>query len=512
MIALYARQSVERENSVSIQTQLAYCRTALGPDVPEEELVCYTDEGWSGGTTNRPAFAKLMADIAQGRIQKVVTYKLDRISRSLSDFVGILAQFQAHYVEFVSSQECFDTASLYGDLILKILMVFAEFERTSIINRVRDAYAKRTDMGLYMGGRRPYGFCLQDTVEGGIPTKAYVPIPEEAAVVQFLFAQYAQPNMTLYKLLDRLSENTAVSGTSRSWSTAKLRAILINPLYAAADAALYQYFDSHRVRMVDGPAVYDGTRAARLYGRSTHDRTLPDWSDMKLVLLRHAGLVPSAVWLACQHKLAANKQAGNSLSNQTSRLAGLVVCGRCGRTMTTIKSRRKDETCRRFFQCTGHTHAQSCPGIGLPIYAEDLEALANRHIAARLHGMGELLVPQMPTTSDPAAPLRTRMQEIQCQQRQLGELLLSPAMSPELLAIANRQAASLAEDRYRVEAALREHARQDAAHAPRFRLASLWDTASFDQRKAVARLLLAGVVIQPGGGCTFLWQTSVAPP
>ena len=85
---------------------------------------------------NRDGFQKMMGLVRQGKVSKVIVYKLDRISRSLSDFMNILQEFKEHKVEFVSSQEAFDTSSPYGDLIVKILMVFAEFERTSIINRV----------------------------------------------------------------------------------------------------------------------------------------------------------------------------------------------------------------------------------------------------------------------------------------------------------------------------------------------------------------------------------------
>ena len=81
----------------------------------------------------------------------------------------------------MSSQEAFDTSSPYGDLIVKILMVFAEFERTSIINRVSQAYLHRSEMGFYMGGRRPYGFQLVPTVIHNVKTKKLDPIPSEAS-------------------------------------------------------------------------------------------------------------------------------------------------------------------------------------------------------------------------------------------------------------------------------------------------------------------------------------------
>ena len=152
MLALYARKSVERENSISCETQIEYCRMMIRPEERGEKVVTFIDNGYSGGNMNRDGFQKMMGLVRQGKVSKVIVYKLDRMSRSLSDFMNILQEFKENKVEFVSSQEAFDTSSPYGDLIVKILMVFAEFERTSIINRVSQAYLHRSEMGFYMGG------------------------------------------------------------------------------------------------------------------------------------------------------------------------------------------------------------------------------------------------------------------------------------------------------------------------------------------------------------------------
>ena len=127
VIILYARKSVERENSISCETQLEYCRSVIKPDEREEKIITFVDNGFSGGNVNRDGFQKMMKLVRQGKVKKVIVYKLDRISRSLSDFVNILQEFKEHKVEFVSSQESFDTSSPYGEMIVKLLMVFAEF-------------------------------------------------------------------------------------------------------------------------------------------------------------------------------------------------------------------------------------------------------------------------------------------------------------------------------------------------------------------------------------------------
>ena len=158
--ALYARQSVEKVDSISIESQLEYCRHEARGNPCRE----YIDRGYSGRNTNRPAFEQLLADVRQGKVARVIVYKLDRISRSILDFANMMQLFQQHRVEFVSSTERFDTSTPIGRAMLHICIVFAQLERETIQKRVTDAYYSRCKKGLYMGGRVPYGFARQQTV------------------------------------------------------------------------------------------------------------------------------------------------------------------------------------------------------------------------------------------------------------------------------------------------------------------------------------------------------------
>lgn len=111
MIVIYARKSVERENSISCETQIEYCKSMIKPDERSEKITTIVDNGFSGGNVNRDGFQKMMKLIRQGKVEKVIVYKLDRMSRSLADFVNILQEFKLYDVKFVSSQESFDTSS-----------------------------------------------------------------------------------------------------------------------------------------------------------------------------------------------------------------------------------------------------------------------------------------------------------------------------------------------------------------------------------------------------------------
>ena len=126
--ALYSRQSVERVDSISIESQLEYCKYETRGNPYKE----YIDRGYSGKNTNRPAFEEMLEDIRQGKISRVIVYKLDRISRSILDFANMMDIFQKYNVEFVSSTERFDTSTPIGRAMLNICIVFAQLERETI--------------------------------------------------------------------------------------------------------------------------------------------------------------------------------------------------------------------------------------------------------------------------------------------------------------------------------------------------------------------------------------------
>ena len=119
--ALYARQSVEKKDSISVDSQLEYCRY----EAHGNECLEYTDRGFSGKDTHRPGFEQMMRDIRSGRIKRVIVYKLDRISRSIVDFANMMEIFQKYHVEFVSSTEKFDTSTPIGRAMLNICIVFS---------------------------------------------------------------------------------------------------------------------------------------------------------------------------------------------------------------------------------------------------------------------------------------------------------------------------------------------------------------------------------------------------
>jgi DNA invertase Pin-like site-specific DNA recombinase len=193
----------------------------------------YDDGGHSGGSLKRPALQRLIDDVEANRIDLVVIYKIDRLSRSLTDFVRLMDLFDKYDVSFVSVTQTFDTSDSMGRLVLNILLTFAQFERELAGERIRDRYEEKRRRGLYGGGCPPTGYMVK---RGGV----LVPDPDRAETVRRLFLDF--PNMSSEALAKRLTDEgfTTRMYVSRhgkkhggqKFHASQLLQILRNPVYA----------------------------------------------------------------------------------------------------------------------------------------------------------------------------------------------------------------------------------------------------------------------------------------
>lgn len=506
-IVIYARKSVERENSISCETQLEYCRSMIRPDERSEEIISIVDNGFSGGNVNRDGFQKMMKLVAQGKVSKVIVYKIDRISRSLSDFMKILDEFKAHHVQFISSQEAFDTTSPYGEMIIKLLMVFAEFERTSTIERVTQAYAHRSEMGFYMGGRRPYGFELVPTVIHNIRTRKLEPIPAEMEQIRYIYEVYAQENVSLRRLQNLLIAENRIPVDGSHWTTSKLSTLLKNPIYVRADADVYAYFEHRGVQIISDISMFTGEHGAQLYGQSKHKAESPDWSDMKLVLLTHPGTVDSGIWLKCQRKLEKNRQITNSYSSTTSWLAGKVICEKCGHTMTTVKGKvNKNGEIRRYFNCTGKSHKKICTGTGVTIYAEDLEEMVYDCITAKFAELSGAVPNGGKADSPELNEIKLKIQSIEKSREQIVDMLLSGDVNSEMKDLLNQRATRLKTEQNLLLERMDEIRRKASETAAVVDFAESWKTADYECRKSITSLMIHQIIISEDGSVNVVWN------
>jgi DNA invertase Pin-like site-specific DNA recombinase len=199
--AVYTRKSTEEGLDMAFNTldaQREACEAYIKSQKAENWLLVpdrYDDGGFSGGTLERPALKRLMADIELGRIDIVVVYKIDRLSRSLMDFAKLVEVFDRHDVTFVSVTQSFNTTTSMGRLTLNILLSFAQFEREVIGERIRDKFAASRARGMWMGGHPPLGYRVHE--------RKLVVEPAEAATVRMIFERFVRTGSatTLAKIL-----------------------------------------------------------------------------------------------------------------------------------------------------------------------------------------------------------------------------------------------------------------------------------------------------------------------
>jgi len=372
---IYARQSVDRKDSISIESQIDFCKYELKGGTCR----VFKDKGYSGKNTDRPEFQKLLGEIRKGKVRRVIVYKLDRISRSILDFANMMELFQEYDVEFVSSTEKFDTSTPMGRAMLNICIVFAQLERETIQKRVTDAYYSRCLKGFHMSGQAPYGYQLEPTVVEGIRTKKMVADPVAADHVRLMFEMYAEPE-TSFGDITRYFEEQGIKIYEKSMVRSFLSQLLRNPVYAQADLELYEFFKSQGAAIVNDASDFAGTNGCYLYqGRDVKPSKKNDLKDQMLVLAPHEGIVPADIWLACRKKLMNNMKIQSARKATHTWLAGKIKCGNCGYALMSIFN----PSGRQYLRCTKRLDNKSCPGCG-KIITSELEAVVYQQMVKKL--------------------------------------------------------------------------------------------------------------------------------
>ena len=188
--AVYTRKSSEEgleQDFNSLQAQREACEAFIKSQAGEGwQLIktAYDDGGFSGGTMERPALQQLLAHIRERRVDTIVVYKVDRLTRSLADFAKMVELFDAHGVSFVAVTQQFNTTTSMGRLTLNVLLSFAQFEREVTGERIRDKIAASKAKGLWMGGTTPLGYDVRQ--------RQLVINQAEAATVRLIYQLYLQ--------------------------------------------------------------------------------------------------------------------------------------------------------------------------------------------------------------------------------------------------------------------------------------------------------------------------------
>ena len=226
--AVYTRKSCEEGLDMefnSLDAQRESCEAYIASQKAEGWVLVpdrYDDGGFSGGTLERPALTRLLADIEAGRIDIVVVYKIDRLSRSLMDFARLVEVFERKDVTFVSVTQQFSTTTSMGKLTLNILFSFAQFEREVIGERIRDKFAASRKKGMWMGGWAPLGYRVKD--------RKLVIDKAEAAKVRHIFETFAKTRSAT-AIVRELAAEGFVNRYGQSLDKGRIYKLLHNRVY-----------------------------------------------------------------------------------------------------------------------------------------------------------------------------------------------------------------------------------------------------------------------------------------
>lgn len=481
--AIYARQSVDKKDSISIESQIELCEYEL----KGESYKTYKDKGYSGKNTDRPDFKKLMQDIENDLVSTVFVYKLDRISRSIMDFANMMELFQKHNVEFVSSTEKFDTSTPMGRAMLNICIVFAQLERETIQQRVQDAYYSRSQKGFYMGSKTPYGYKLEPTAIDGVNTKMLVADPEAAKRVKLMYEMYSDPQTSLGDIVRHFSESGLDFG-DRELGRVNLANMLRNPVYVRADLDIYEFFKNQGASITSDVADFAGINGCYLYrGRDVTGHSKYNLKDYMLVIAPHEGIISSETWLTCRKKLASKGDfSGGTHKAKNTWLAGKIKCGNCGTGLTFTLSPNGVG----YYRCRKRADSKSCAGPGT-LRVHEVEDFVYQEMRRKMDAF-QTLTSGHPVKANPKlTALKVELAKVDAEIEKLIDTLTGAGAT--LLSYANTKIEELDARRQSLTMEIADMSAGSVSTEQLKRISSHldnWDNVSFDDR----RLMVDGLI------------------
>lgn len=340
--AIYSRKSKFTGKGESIENQIELCKNQIinkyGSDVADKILI-YQDEGFTGYNTNRPEFKKMMNDIRDKKIKTVVVYRLDRISRNVSDFCDLKDEFNKYNVGFMSVTENFDTTSPMGTAMLMITSVFAQLERDTIAERIRDNMYELAKTGRWLGGTTPLGYKSERVENVSIDGKKrslykLVTIPDEVKIVKLLWDKMLELK-GLGKLESYLLGQGIKTRNNNNFTRFSLINILKNPVYVVADKNVKDFFESMGATIYGSDLDFDGKHGLIAYNKRLEvpgkTKSLKDITEWIIAVGKHNGIISSDKFIETWNLIHKNRDKRfRTPPVNTSILSGIIRCKHCG--------------------------------------------------------------------------------------------------------------------------------------------------------------------------------------
>lgn len=351
-IAIYSRKSKLTEKGDSIQNQIDLCKQHINNKFNACEFIIYEDEGYSGGNANRPKFQLMIEDAKKNKFDILICYRLDRISRNISDFSSIIELLNNHNIAFISVKEQFDTSTPMGRAMMYIASVFAQLERETIAERIRDNMLSLARSGRWLGGQTPTGFKSEPIIyyDSDMNKKKMYklsPLEGELNLVKKIYSKYIELK-SLSTLESFTLQNNIKTKNNKDFDKSSLKLILTNPVYAVADELVYEYFKENNCDIASPKSDFNGKYSILTYNKQTkkNNSTIRrDKSDWIIAIGKHKGVISSNTWVKVQYLLQENsKKAPRLNTGSVGLITPLLTCKECGSKMRVSVYKRKAGT------------------------------------------------------------------------------------------------------------------------------------------------------------------------
>ncbi len=375
-IAVYSRKSKFTGKGESIENQIEECKKYIAYKyriTDMSQILIYEDEGFSGKNTRRPQFQKMLEACRNQEISMIVCYRLDRISRNTIDFAILYQELERLNINFISVTENFDTTTPLGRAMLSISSAFAQLERDTIAERIRDNMLALAKTGRWLGGTTPLGYisAVKTSVDIDGKTRTAYRLKKDTesfSLVRLIFDKFLE-FYSLTKLETYLLNHHYKTRRGKNFSRFGIKAILENPVYAAADKDTYHYFHELGTLVYNEPSKFHGTHGLMVYNKTDQASEIPhkqhDYSEWIVAIGSHEPLLTGKEWLQVQELLKQNRSKSyRKPKNNTALLSGLLICGNCGSYMRPKLNRRLNENGNKCFSYLCETkeksHGQLC--------------------------------------------------------------------------------------------------------------------------------------------------------
>ncbi len=331
----------------------------------KKQIVVFEDEGFTGANTNRPQLKKMLDCFEEGNYRMLVVYRLDRISRNVLDFCELKDKLNTLNINFISITENFDTTTPMGNAMLMISSVFAQLERDTIAERIKDNMFELAKTGRWLGGNTPLGYKSNKkesiTIDGKKKSLYALDITEDIKIVELIYSKYLNYK-SLTKVEDYLNKNHIKTRTNKNFTRFSISEILKNIVYCKADTDIKNFISQVHNTIYDNYKTFnvkigliDYNKKNQMKKRDGKRRNIINTIDKWVIAIgEHQGIINGKNWIKVQdilHKKSFTKRNVYRNKQVNSLLSGLIKCELCHSYMRPKVTKREENNTNFFYIC-----------------------------------------------------------------------------------------------------------------------------------------------------------------